>query len=162
MGGRALPKGCLQGWQTWDAEATTDITTLVCTLLQDRLWTSCQHFWRSCWLVHHKYQPEEGRNITRWQEGGRKGGGGGRRRRRTRREKGGTCKLCPTTLLYCACSRNAKSQKRHPICKKESKSTNRKWKTHLGAITHLVAALTNCSQLACMWRMWIEYGRLRI
>jgi len=60
----------------------------------------------------------------RWQEGGRRG----EEKEEEEERKEGHCKLCPTTLLYCACSRNAKSQKRHPICKKKSKSTNKKWK----------------------------------
>ena len=61
--------------------------------------------------------------------GGRREGeerGGKQERGRERREGGSGGKVeggaaCQATLLYCACSRNARSQKRHPICKLQKK-----------------------------------------
>ena len=47
--------------------------------------------------------------------GEREGEERGKERREGEKVEGGA--VCPATLLYCACSRNARSQKRHPICK---------------------------------------------
>ena len=59
-------------------------------------------------------------------------GEGGERRDRGRGEEGEERwkveggAACQATLLYCACSRSARSQKRHPICK--LKQINKKLK----------------------------------
>ena len=49
------------------------------------------------------------------ERGEREGEERGRKRREGEKVEGGA--VSPATLLYCACSRNARSQKRHPICK---------------------------------------------
>ena len=75
--------------------------------------------------VFHTHTRREKRGRERREERGRKrreGGRGereeeerGRERREGEKVEGGA--VSPATLLYCACSRNARSQKRHPICK---------------------------------------------
>ena len=56
---------------------------------------------------------ERGRGEREEEE--REGEERGRERREGEKVEGGA--VSPATLLYCACSRNARSQKRHPICK---------------------------------------------
>ena len=60
-----------------------------------------------------KEEEERGRERREGEERGRERG----EREREEREKVEGGAVSPATLLYCACSRNARSQKRHPICK---------------------------------------------